>query len=84
MPNMTSKGLVPVMNSIVVMMGEAWVKYEVRGSGSPSSSWVWTQKKMKNFAFFMSRGIPTGTRTQSVFGHISFNIVFAQNWYREF
>lgn len=46
MPNVTSKGLVPVMNSIAVMMGGTWVEFkDVRGSGSPSSTRVWTQKK---------------------------------------
>jgi len=46
MPNVTSKGLVPVMNFIAVMMGGTWVKFEeVRWSGSPSSSRVWTKKK---------------------------------------
>jgi hypothetical protein len=47
MPNVTSKGLVLVMNSIAVIMGGTWVKFEeVRGSGSPSSSRVWTQKNI--------------------------------------
>jgi len=47
MPNVTSIGLVLVMNSIAVMTGGTWVKLEeVRGSGSPSSSRVWTQKNV--------------------------------------
>jgi len=47
MPNVTSKGLVPVMNFIAVMTRGTWVKFEeVRGSGSPSLTRVWTQKKI--------------------------------------
>jgi len=60
MPNVTSKGLVPVMNFIAPMMGGTWVKFEeVTRSGSPSSSRVWTQKK--NFPPFMPWGGLTGT-----------------------